>query len=202
MGSIRKPASTYISLVHLCVHSSVRGCPSVCACQGLGAWVWVGRGAHLALPGAAVGARQGAAGSSRHPPAAGRLRGEVQQFCKQRPLSEMPTATSGAALQRSSVQSWKEASGFCREPVTSRPPPGSLEGLPPLCHTPARATQKHCWSFLENMCTWMQILQVQSGAGLVLELPPARPQQKPCSWFPLSPSQDWELPTTGRCQRC
>lgn len=51
---------------------------------------------------------------------------------------------------RAPLQSWKEASGFYREAVTSRAPPGSLGGLPPLCHTPAYATQKHCWSFLES----------------------------------------------------
>lgn len=46
------------------------------------------------------------------------------------------------------LQSWKEAGGFCGEPVTSSPPPSSLEGLPSQCpptmpHT--CATQKHSW---------------------------------------------------------
>lgn len=207
MRSIRKPASMYISLctfvcilqrvgAHVCARAkgSERGFgwgrssprPPGCCCGEPG-------GGQLAAPGSL--SLLGGSG------------GEVQQFCKQRPLSETPTATSGAGLQRSSVP-------FCRAgrkqaSAGSLSPRGPLQALRRVCphcatHLPVqlRNTAGAFWRALVNMCTWMQIVRVQSGAGLVLELPPANPQQKPCSWFPLSSSQDQGLSTTGRCERC
>lgn len=47
---------------------------------------------------------------------------------------------------RAPLQSWKEAVAS----TGSLSAQGSLEGLPPLCHTSACVTQKHCWRFLEN----------------------------------------------------
>lgn len=112
-----------------------------------------GAGAHLALLGAAEGSQ---AGGSQQLQAPSRCReaqgGSSAVLQTEASLRNTDSHFRGRFAEelRAPLQSWKEASGFYREPVTSRPPPGSLEGLPPLCHTPACATQKHCWSFLES----------------------------------------------------
>ena len=180
-----------------------------------------GAGAHLALPGCRRGEPGGglplaAAGSLPLPGGSGR---EVQHFCKQRPLSETPAATSGTGLQRSSVP-------HCRAGRKQAASAGSLSpraplqalwrvcppSVPPPCHTPGQL-RNTAGSSLESLgeAVWHQYMHMDVdlvgvewliGAGSELELPPAKPQQKLCSWSPVSPSQDWGVPTTVRCEKC
>lgn len=139
--------------------------PGAPLCAFLGVWVpgcvrmpralsvgLGGAGAHLALPlllGEPGRGSQRLQAPSRCWEAQGGSSAVLQTEASHRNASSHFRGRSAEELS-APLQSWKEASGFCREPVTSRPPPGSLEGLPPLCHTPACATQKHCWSFLES----------------------------------------------------
>lgn len=152
MRSIRKPASMYISL-----------CTFVCILQRVGARVCAhAKGSERGFgwgrssprpPGCCCGEPGGGqpAAPGSLPLLGGSGGGSSAVLQTEASLRNTDSHFRGRVAEELSalLQSWKEAS-FCREPVTSRPPPGSSEGLPPLCHTPACATQKHCWSFLES----------------------------------------------------
>lgn len=148
-------------------------------CAFLGVWVPVcvhmpralsmglgGAGAHLALPGAAVGSHAGGSQRLQAPSRCWEAQGGSSAVLQtEASLRNADSHFRGRFAEELSapLQSCKEASGFCREPVTSRPPPGSLEGL---SHLPGqlRNTAGAFWRALVNMCTWMWILWGRVGA--------------------------------------
>lgn len=132
----------------LCAHSSMRGCPCVCEhAKGFG-WSrstpcppWV----------PAWGAKQG---GCRLPPAAGRLKGGSSA------LLQTETSLRNASSRFRSrfakelgapLDNWKEAGGFCREPVASRPHQAlCLSSQCPLTIPHTSATQKHSWELFTS----------------------------------------------------